>query len=39
MADIDSATVTAENSTVRPEVAIVLINASSGLLPSANSSR
>ena len=39
VADIDNATVTAENSTVRPEVAMVRISASSRSLPSANSSR
>ena len=37
--DIDSATVVAENSTVRPAVDIVRINAASGAMPSASSSR
>ena len=39
IATIDSATVIAENSTVRPAVAIVRINASSRCDPAASSSR
>ena len=39
IATIDSATVSAENSTVRPAVAMVRISASSRVDPAANSSR
>ena len=39
VADMESATVTAENSTVRPAVAMVRMSASSRSPPAANSSR
>ena len=39
IAAIDSATVVAENTTVRPAVTIIRMSASSRLAPSASSSR